>query len=450
MNWDSIILAAGEGTRMLSKTPKVMQKVAGQPMIVRIIEALNSAGTKNIHVVISKKIEKEIIPLKSIYNNIFYHIQKEPNGTADAVSSVDSELSDYVLVCNGDHPLVNQQDIKAFILEAESSNSEFSVATLDIAEPGVFGRVLLQNKNFATEIIEAKHCNEDQLKVKSVNSGFYYGKSSLLSDFLDTNPSDATKEFYLTDIVKYLTLKNIKVSAVKVSEDIGFGVNDPVALSLANQKAYLQINQTLMKKGVRFINPSLSFIDQNVEVENDVTIFPNVFISGASKIQCGTTIEAGAHIINSLVGPDSVIKAGCYIEHAEILGGSSIGPYAHLRKGSTIHPNVKVGNFAEIKNSVLYPGVKAGHQCYLGDSEVGENTNIGAGTITCNFAADGKKHKTIIGKNVFVGSDTQIVPPVTLEDNCVIAAGSTVTKNVEAKSLYVTRAKSVIKSNYRK
>lgn len=452
MNWDSIVLAAGEGTRMLSKTPKVLHKVAGQAMIVRIIEALKSSGAKNIHIVISKKIEKEVISLKENYKNLFFHIQKEPRGTADAVKSVDTQLSEYVLICNGDHPLINQQDIHDFISKAKMNNSDFSLATLELNEPGAFGRIVYKDKNIVEEIVEAKHCSESQLNIKAVNTGFYFSKTDLLFDFLKTGSSNPhqSKEFYLTDIVKHLNAKGIKVEAFKTTENIGFGVNDPMALSQANQRAYADINNNLMKKGVRFIDPSLSFIDVGVEIENDVTIYPNVFISGASIIKTGSVIESGVYIKNSFIGSNTMIKAGSYIEHAEVLGNSSIGPYAHLRKGAVIHPEVKVGNFAEIKNSTLYKGVKAGHQCYLGDAEIGENTNIGAGTITCNLAADGKKYKTIIGKNVFVGSDTQIVPPVTLEDESVIAAGSTVTKNVEAKSLYVTRSKAITKSNYRK
>lgn len=484
MNWDAIVLAAGDGTRMLSKLPKVMQKVAGQPMIVRAIEALNKSGASHIHVVISKKIESDMLVLKDQYSNLSFHIQAEPLGTADAVYAVKAKLSPYVLICNGDHPLVNAEDIQSFVNQSEKHGSELSLALLDLKEPGSFGRVVMKSENLAAEIVEAKHCSNEQLKISTVNSGIYFSRSDLLFQFLDSilgakasslnvndqeklnsktstqkspannlTKADSTqskKEFYLTDIVKYLNDKDLKVTGFVTTDALGFGVNDALALNEANQLAFAKINSDLMKKGVKFINASATYIEASVEVEPDVVIYPNVFIFGKSKIESGTVIESGSHIKNSQIGPNSMIKAGSYLEGAKVLGHSSIGPYAHLREGSVIHGNVKVGNFAEIKNSTLFEGVKAGHQCYLGDAEIGENTNIGAGTITCNFAADGKKYKTKIGKNVFVGSDTQIVPPLTIEDNSVIAAGATVTKNVEAKSLYVTRAKAIVKPNYRK
>jgi bifunctional UDP-N-acetylglucosamine pyrophosphorylase / glucosamine-1-phosphate N-acetyltransferase len=454
MKWDAIILAAGDGTRMLSKLPKVLHKVAGRPMLVRIIDSLDKSGADQVHVVISKKIEPDLIYLKEIYKNLNFHIQENAKGTADAVASVKAKLNPYVLICNGDHPFINEKDVTDLIVDATNRKSEFSLGVLSMDNPGAFGRVLLDKNNMAQEIIEAKHCTEEQYKIKTVNSGIYFCNTELLFDFLNKeagkDKSKTNKEFYLTDIVKYLNTKKLLVTGFITTDLMGLGVNDSIALSEANQKAYKLKNLSLMKAGVRFINPDLSFIEDSVEVEPDVTIYTNVYIFGNSKIATGSVLESGVHIKNSQIGPNTMIKAGSYLEGATTSGDSNIGPYAHLREGSIIHKNVKVGNFAEIKNSVLFNGVKAGHQCYLGDAEIGENTNIGAGTITCNFAADGKKYKTTIGKNVFVGSDTQIVPPVTISDDAVLAAGSTVTKDVEAKSLYVTRAKAVVKPNYRK
>lgn len=456
MKWDAIILAAGDGTRMISKIPKVLHKVAGVPMVVRIIDALNAAGAENLHIVISKKIEADLIYLKDKYKNLYFHIQQQPLGTADAVYAVKAKLNPYVMICNGDHPLINTKEVSEFVSKSLDVKAEFSLGVLEVKEPGAFGRVILGDKNSAQQIVEAKQCNSEQLKIKTINTGVYFCRSELLFDFLSSQfgKNEKTKaqthEFYLTDIVKYLSDKGHTVTGYKTSENMGFGVNDSLALSEANVMAYQGINKNLLLKGVKFINPNLVYIEDSVEIEPDVTIYPNVYIFGGSKIESGTVIESGAHIKNSQIGPNTLIKAGSYIEGAKILGDSNIGPYAHLREGTVIHKDVKVGNFAEVKNSTLASGVKAGHQCYLGDAEIGENTNIGAGTITCNFAADGKKYKTKIGKNVFVGSDTQIVPPVTIEDQAVIAAGATVTKDVEAKSLYVTRAKAITKSNYRK
>lgn len=450
MKWDAIVLAAGEGTRMVSTTPKVLHKVAGRSMVVRVIEALNKAGAENIHLVVSEKIKPLLDPLTDTYKNLKLHIQKEAKGTADAVKSVQANLSDYVFICNADHPLINSHDIGSFITHSKKHTSDLTVGVLNIKTPGSFGRVLVDQAGHATEIIEAKHCNEEQIRINTVNSGIYFCNSKRLMDFFSEKHKLDHKEFYLTDIVKYLHDRKSVVTALQTTDLMGFGVNDSLALNEANQMAYILINEEHMQKGVKFINANATYIEEGSEIEPDVLIYPNVYIFGCCKIKSGTVIESGTHIKNSIIGPNTIIKAGSYIEGAKILGQSAIGPFAHLREGSEIHSQVKVGNFAEVKNSVLRQGVKAGHHCYLGDADIGEDTNIGAGTITCNFAVDGKKYKTVIGKNVFVGSDTQIVPPITVGDYAVLAAGSTVTKDVEAESLYVTRSKAVVKSNYRK
>ncbi len=450
MKWDAIVLAAGEGTRMVSTTPKVLHKVAGRPMVVRVIEALKKSGAQNIHLVVSEKIKPILEPLSDTYKNLQLHIQKEPKGTADAVKSVEAKLSDYVFICNGDHPLINSVDVDSFISHSKKHASDLTVGVLNLPDPGSFGRVIVDQANHAVEIVEAKHCTEEQSKINTINSGIYFCNSKRLMEFFSEKSKLDHKEFYLTDIVKYLHDRKNIVTALKTTDLMGFGVNDSIALNKANQLAYVLINEEYMKKGVKFINANATYIEEGSEIEPDVLIYPNVYIFGCCKIQSGTVIESGTHIKNSTIGPSTLIKAGSYIEGAKILGQSAIGPFAHLREGSEIHEQVKVGNFAEVKNSVLRQGVKAGHHCYLGDADIGEDTNIGAGTITCNFAVDGKKYKTIIGKNVFVGSDTQIVPPITIGDFAVLAAGSTVTKDVESQSLYVTRAKAVVKSNYRK
>lgn len=451
MNWDAIVLAAGEGTRMRSDLPKVLHKVCGLPMILRAVRALDEAGAQNIHIVISEKIQKNLEFIKEQYPNVSFHIQKNPKGTADAVYSVKAKLSQNVFICNGDHPLINTEDVLDFVASAKASESKLIVGVLENEHPASFGRVIVDKKGLAEKIVEAKHCDDQELKIKTINTGIYFCDSKELFNFLEVKSKDnKNSEFYLTDIVEYLNSQDKNVVAFETTEDMAFGVNDSFALSMANQKAYQKYCHNLMNAGVRFINHNATYIDETVKVDVDVTFHPNVFVSGNSEIKSGTFIESGVYIKDSYIGPNSVIKAGSYIEDSKIHGESNIGPYAHLRPKSEIYEDVKVGNFAEIKKSVLRKGVKAGHQCYLGDADIGEGTNIGAGTITCNFAADEKKYKTFIGKNVFVGSDTQIVAPVSIKDDAVIAAGSTVTKDVESKSLYVTRAKVFVKPNYRK
>lgn len=448
MKWDAIVLAAGQGTRMKSKTPKVLHLVGDLPMIERTIKALKSAGSQNIHIVISEDIKLKILYLNEKYENVFFHIQKEALGTADAVLSVKTKLSEKVLICNGDHPLMNSKDIKDFI--SDLSEFKLSVAYVKLKSPGSFGRIVLNDQGQIKSIVEAKDCNPEQFKIQNVNTGIYFGSSDQIFSCLnELSLQNRDSEFYLTDIVEKSLEQSIKVHCFKTTEEMAFGVNDPVALYQANEKAHFQKNLSLLASGVRFLNPKATYIGEDVEIEPDVYLEANVYIYGKTKIGSGSTIESGVHIKDSLIGPNTIIKSGSYLEQVTVHGESSIGPYARLREGTLVEKHVKLGNFVETKKTTLKQGAKAGHQCYLGDTEVGENTNIGAGTITCNFAVDEKKYRTIIGKDVFIGSDTQIIAPVEIHDNAVVAAGSTVTKNVEANSLYVTRAKSVVKKNYR-
>lgn len=449
-NWDAILLAAGSGTRMKSKTPKVLQKVAGTPMLQRIIKQLHGAGCKTVHVVVTEALHQLLKPMQSEFGDVEFHIQHKPLGTGDAVLSVPAEvLSSQIFICNGDHPLMNQVDVVDLQNIHQKSSADVSVAILEMDQPGSFGRVIKDGDQIE-KIIEAKEASPEQLSIKDINTGLYLGKTEVIYGALaELQNLDRTTEFYLTDIVEAVRKKSGVVKWINTTEDMAFGVNDSESLYLSNQKAYLQNNQKLLSEGVKFIDIHSSYIDDDVTVEPDTLIYPNVFLKGKTHIAEACVIEAGVHIFSSQIGPQTYLKAGSYIESTVIRGECSVGPYARLREGTLIEKSVKIGNFVESKKTHFKEGVKAGHQCYLGDTEIGEGTNIGAGTITCNFAVDGKKYKTQIGKNVFVGSDSQIVPPVSIGDSAVIAAGATVTKDVEAGSLYVTRAKAIVKKNYK-
>lgn len=454
LKWDAILLAAGSGTRMKSKTPKVLQTVAGVPMLERVVGQLKKAGCRKVHVVVTSSLQEVVQPLADRVGDVLLHVQAQPLGTGDAVLSVDeSQLSELTFICNGDHPLVNEKDIRSLLEEFQNRQATLCVATLEMQEPGSFGRVIKQGMQIK-KIVEAKEATAEELKIKDVNTGLYIGHTRNIFTALNDlkNQKRSTKEFYLTDIVENIqsqASEGQQVAWIDTTEDMAFGVNDSEGLYLVNKKSYIQNNRQLLEKGVKFIDIENTYIDDGVEIEEDSFIYPNVYIKGTTKIASGCTIESGVHILNSTIGPNTYIKAGSYIEGAVIDGDASVGPYARLREGTRVEKNVKIGNFVEAKKTHFKEGVKAGHQCYLGDAEIGEGTNIGAGTITCNFAVDGKKYKTVIGKNVFVGSDSQIVPPITIADGAVIAAGATVTKDVESKSLYVTRAKAIVKKNYR-
>lgn len=448
--WDAILLAAGSGTRMKSRTPKVLQRVAGVPMLERIVGQLKAAGCRQVHVVVTEALQEVVKPLASSMESVFLHVQKQPLGTGDAVLSVDPKgLAETLFICNGDHPLVNQEDIADVLSAYVQRQTSLCVAVLDMSNPGSFGRVIKKEAQIQ-KIVEAKEATAAELEIQTVNTGLYIGSTDVIYKSLQGLRSKSrTSEFYLTDIVEDIHTSGRPVAWIETTEDMAFGVNDSESLYLVNKKSYIKNGRKHLSNGVKFLDIENTYIDDGVEIGEDTFVYPNVYIKGKTRIGAGCVIEAGSHILASEVGPNTYIKAGSYIENAMIQGECSIGPYARLREGTRVEKHVKIGNFVESKKTHFKEGVKAGHQCYLGDAEIGENTNIGAGTITCNFAVDGQKYKTVIGKDVFVGSDSQIVPPVHIGDGAVVAAGATVTKDVEAKSLYVTRAKAVVKKNYR-
>lgn len=452
LQWDAILLAAGSGTRMKSQTPKVMQTVAGVPMLERIVKQFQLAGCRRVHVVLTEALSPIVKSLSERHQGFLsLHIQKQPLGTGDAVLSVVAEdLTDTIFICNGDHPLIHHNDIQKLLSDHQSKGTSLSVAVLDMPEPGSFGRIVKEGATIQ-KIVEAKEASAQELQIQTVNTGLYIGNRDLIFGSLKHLQTQERKssEFYLTDIVEEAQKNGHKVTWIETTEDMAFGVNDSESLYLVNKKSYVLNNRHHLAHGVKFLDIENTYIDDGVEIAEDTFIYPNVYIKGDTRIASGCVIESGAHIISSELGPNTYIKAGSYIEKTQLKGETSVGPYARLREGTLVEKHVKIGNFVESKKTHFKEGVKAGHQCYLGDAEIGEETNIGAGTITCNFAVDGKKYKTIIGKNVFVGSDSQIVPPVTIGDGAVIAAGATVTKDVEAKSLYVTRAKAFIKKEYK-
>lgn len=417
-----IILAAGLGTRMKSKRPKVLFELCGEPMIIHILKQAY-AITNDVGVVlhyekesISQKI-KEIFPQTKIYTQ---DLENFP-GTAGALKSATLSGKKVIVTC-GDMPLVRSTDL----MRLANADADIAMSCFEATNPFGYGRVIIKGGKVEA-IVEQKDASEAELAIKSVNAGCYCFKREILEEILPLIKNEnAQKEFYLTDTIKIANERGFKCVAVNVSEQNFMGVNDKFQLSVAEKIMQDEIKQDLMKAGVLMRLPESIFIDSRAKFEGECVLEENVSILGACHIK------------------ESIIKS-CSVVEDSVIEGSDIGPLAHIRPKSEIK-NTHIGNFVEVKKGVL-DGVKAGHLSYLGDCEIANGTNVGCGTITCNY--DGKaKYKTVIGKNVFIGSDTQLVAPVNIADDVIIAAGSTITNDVPSGALAISRGKQENKAGF--
>ncbi|WP_331773955.1 bifunctional UDP-N-acetylglucosamine diphosphorylase/glucosamine-1-phosphate N-acetyltransferase GlmU [Sulfurospirillum sp. 1612] len=414
MNISIAIMAAGFGTRMKSKTPKVLHKISGFEILYYIIKEAQKVSD-DITVILYHEANQIQQKMDEYFTNINYIIQNHDQfpGTGGAIMDVHPKY-EKLLVLNGDMPLLEAKDMLLFAQE----EAPVIMSSFCAKDASGYGRVIKDNTNLVEKIVEEKDANEQEKKIKDVNAGVYLFDS----DFLQTNLPKLTNdnqqnEYYITDLIKIANDQLIPVKAIDVDEETFMGVNSKYHLALAETCMQARIKKRFMEAGVIMRLPETIYIEAEVQ------------ISGESVIENGVSLLGHSNIIDSIVKTNSVVEDST-------LEDSDIGPMARIRPGSYLF-KTHIGNFVEVKKSTL-KGVKAGHLSYLGDSSIDEGTNIGCGTITCNY--DGKsKFKTIIGKNVFIGSDTQLVAPVTIEDDVMIAAGTTVTKNVKQGSLAINR-----------
>ena len=413
-NKSIIILAAGQGTRMKSDTPKVLHKISGKPMLYYSIkEALKLSD--DITVVLFHQFEKVKAEIEKYFSNINFVIQDHKNypGTGGAVMGI-SPKYEKVLVLNGDMPLIQASELEKFDIDAT-----IVMSVLELNSADGYGRVIIENGN-VKKIVEQKDATPEELAITTANAGIYqFCSKFLLENLPKLNNNNAQKEYYITDLVEMAINQGLVLKPLVVNEENFKGVNSKVELADAEVIHQNRLKKEFMKAGVIMRLPDTIYIEEGVEIEGESIIENGVSLLGNSKI-------INSHIKTNSVVEDSIVK------------DSDVGPMGRVRPGSEL-TNTHIGNFVETKKAILN-GVKAGHLSYLGDCSIDEGTNIGCGTITCNY--DGvNKHQTIIGKNVFVGSDTQFVAPVKIEDDVLIGAGSTVTGNVKKGELYLTRAK---------
>ena len=435
MTLSIVILAAGKGTRMNSQLPKVLQPLAGKPILQYVLDTTHSLQPNNISIVAGHKSEmlRDVITDK----NISWRIQDTQLGTGHAVIQAIPDLkSDKTLILYGDVPLIKKADLQSLV---QKSDTGLAVMTHIKNDASGYGRILRED-NKIQGIIEDKDCNEEQKKIKEINTGILAADTKYLKQWLSrlTN-ENAQKEYYLTDIVKFAVDDNIKVSSHEVDEEISIsGVNSKKELAYIERGLQLKKAEDLMNTGVTIIDPSRIDIRGQLKCGQDVTIDVGCIFEGNVNLGNNVHIKAYSFLKDTDIDENTVIEAYSHIDSSKVGLFCRVGPFARLRPGTVIDDEVHIGNYVEIKNSLIDKGTKINHLSYIGDSEIGKNVNIGAGTITCNY--DGvDKHKTVIEDDVFVGSNTQIVAPLKIGKGATIGAGSTITKDVPKNDLTLSR-----------
>ena len=429
----TIILAAGKGTRMKSNLIKVLHPVAGKPMIEHIVDAASGIEKEmEIVCVIGHQGSKVKANLGNKYK---YVEQNRQLGTGHAVMQAKNILNEYngpVLILCGDTPLLRKKTLARFVDFHSKKNADLSVLTAMVENPSGYGRIVRNAEGTEIQkIIEETDASSEEKKINEINSGVYCFESRMLLEALDSLSCDnAQGEYYLTDAVRFLAKHNKKIIPMVV-EDSSYikGVNTRVDLAEAESKIRRRINRDLMLKGVSIIDPGSTYIDCDVKIGKDTSVFPFTYIEKGSEIGSGCKIAPYCRVINSRIGNDVELKSGSIIRESNIDSDCQIGPYAYIRPGCKIGKNVKIGDFVELKKARIKSGAKVPHLSYVGDAQIGKKTNIGAGTIFANY--DGvNKHRTIVGDSAFIGSNTTLVAPLEIGDRAKTGAGSVVTRNV--------------------
>ena len=451
MSLNIIILAAGNGKRMHSALPKVMHKVGGKTMLEHVLISAEKLNPKSINVVVNSKIEDIKINFQNYKIN--WLNQKEQKGTADAVNTALPNLKedDEVLVLYADTPLIDYRLLEKFI--SYMPDSDAKVLTVTLENPFGYGRIIREQaeKEIISRIVEETEANDTQKNIKECNTGIVFSSVGVLKNLIsEVENNNSKKEFYLTDIVSIANKKGLVVAPLLVKDsDSLLGVNDKCQLEKTEQIYQKNNRQKFLKQGVTMLDSNSIFFKGDVEIGMDVEIDANVIFEGQVKIGDNVKIRSNTIIKNAIIGSASEIKPYSIVEDSIIGTNCNIGPFARIRPNCTLEENVGIGNFVEVKASTIKRNTKANHLTYLGDAEIGENVNVGAGVITCNY--DGaNKHKTIIKDNVFVGSDSQLIAPIIVEEGVTIAAGSTITDNSDKDSLLIARSRQQEKKNWKR
>jgi bifunctional UDP-N-acetylglucosamine pyrophosphorylase/glucosamine-1-phosphate N-acetyltransferase len=440
----TVILAAGKGTRMKSDLVKVLHPILGLPMLSYPIE-LSLRGIKSEKTIVVVGYQADQIKERFKGPRIQFALQEEQLGTGHAALQAIPFLkgaTGTVLILCGDVPLAKADTLRSFIDAYVKSNTALSVLTTEVENPFGYGRIIRSPEGWIEKIVEEKDASEEEKSIREVNTGMYCVKVSFLTEGLAKIGKDnAQGEYYLTDLVGIAKKKGVRCSAFRVPNPVEvMGINTRVDLAVANGILKLEKLKELMLSGVTVLDPGATYVENAVEVGRETTLYPNCYLYGTTKIGERCVIESNSRIADSVLGNEVTVRSNVVITESKVEDGAIIGPFAHLRPLSEIKTRAKIGNFVEVKKSVVGKGSKANHLAYIGDSLLGESVNIGAGTIFCNY--DGvEKHQTVIGDRVFVGSNVELVAPVKVGSGSTIGAGSTITKDVPRGALAISRTK---------
>lgn len=448
----AVVMAAGHGTRMKSSLPKVLHPACGRPLLYYPVRAAVELGASEIvvvvnpstHVAISSALQRHFAQ-----GQVMFAIQDVPQGTGDAarvgLATSTATDRDRVLILSGDTPLLQPMDLKPLVQGLDDTTA-LGFMYFNTEKPQGYGRVIRNSHGMPTRIVEQRDLKGSvEESIREVNAGVYLGRADELRLALSRiSPNNAQSEFYLTDIVADIA-QRAQVRAVEASPRALAGVNDRSQLNHVEQVIFARIRERWAQAGVSFVGESL--IDDTVTLEPEVLVEAGVRLRGATHVATGTTIDVGSVITDTTIGDDVQIKPYCVIVDSVVGARVQLGPFAHLRPGTVLEAEAHIGNFVETKNTIVKTGAKANHLAYLGDAEVGERANLGAGTIICNY--DGfRKRRTVIGPDVFVGSDSQLIAPVRIGARAYIATGTTVTDDVPDGALAIGRMRQVNKEGY--
>jgi bifunctional UDP-N-acetylglucosamine pyrophosphorylase/glucosamine-1-phosphate N-acetyltransferase len=429
-NLTAVVLAAGLGTRMRSRRAKVIHPLCGRPMLAYVLAAAEEATGSRPLVVISPA----TVEVRDVFaDRADFAVQAEPRGTADALRAALEALpsmNEEILVLSGDVPLVDADLLAELATARREHDAAMALVSVDVDEPASLGRVVRGADGRVERIVEVSDASVDELAIDEVNAGLYaFDVAWLRRRIDDVRPSEATGELYLPELVTLARADGRPVAILEVEDDgTLLGINDRAQLADAELELRLRINEAHMRAGVTIVDPASTFIDASVILAEDVTIEPNVVLRGATSIGRDAVIRSGSQVLDTVIGERTVVWASV-LEGSVVDADVTIGPFSHVRAGARIGSGVQLGNYAEVKNSTLGRGTKSHHFSYLGDAEVGEMVNIGAGTITANY--DGvRKHRTRIGDRAFIGSDTILRAPVSVGEDAVTGAASLVTRDV--------------------
>ena len=447
MNTHTIILAAGKGTRMNTNLPKVMQPLGGMSLIEHVISTAQEIS-KKITVVIGhqknllKEHLAEIDPIIETVN------QENQLGTAHAVKTASHLIQDdeRVLILYGDVPLISNKTIQSLL----DSQNNCTLLSMILSDPTGYGRIVSNEENLALKIIEQKDASEDERKIKEVFTGILLIDGSLLRPALEEiNNQNAANEYYLTDLVEILSAKGVKINCIQANPTEVLGANNKHELQELESILRKMSAEKLLDQGVTLLDKTRIDVRGKVTAGKDCTIDVNVILEGDVTLGDNVSIKSNVVLQDVSIGDNSIIEPFSHLSFAKVGSNCNIGPYARLREGSEIGDNAKIGNFVETKKTKLGDGAKANHLAYLGDANIGDKTNVGAGTITCNY--DGtNKHKTTIGEESFIGTNSSLVAPVNIGKGAYVGAGSVITKDVPDEALAVGRGKQVIKEDWAK